>query len=92
MIDIAIKHFIYDKCLNVFLDNVMINFNIGPNNTKIGISGIEAVEIVRDNPNLETIWGTKDVWYVFKERCEEAWEKSIRFRPTDWDVRIRYKR
>ena len=92
MIDIAIKHFIYDKCINLFFDTLFLNFNIGPTNTKMNISGIEAVEMIRNNPDLEAIWGTKDTWFSYNELDNwDNWEKTIEFVPSNWDVRNRYK-
>ena len=32
MIDIAIKHFIYDKCLTLMFDNLIKNFSVVKNN------------------------------------------------------------
>ena len=91
MIDIAIKHFICDKCINVFFDHLLINFNIGPTTTKMNIRGWEAVEMIRNNPNLEAIWGLKFQWYTYEEREEKYWNYDIRDAPNDWDVRNRYR-
>ena len=90
MIDIAIKHFICDKCINLFFDHLLLNFNIGPTTTRIDISSGEALKMIKNNPNLETTWGCKAYWAVYKEKKRETWEEYASFTTVNWDVRHRY--